>query len=81
MLISIVSIMILAQAIMYLVDANVISEMRKCVNTDKGVQSFFKQVIKENSRVFISVVSAGELRRGVELIRHRGDTSQANRLE
>jgi predicted nucleic acid-binding protein len=73
--------MILAQAIMYLVDANVISEMRKCVNADKGVQSFFKQVIKENSRVFISVVSVGELCRGVELIRHRGDTSQANRLE
>jgi predicted nucleic acid-binding protein len=32
-------------------------------------------------RIFISVVTVGELRRGVELIRHRGDTRQASQLE
>ena len=31
--------------------------------------------------VYVSVVTIGELRRGIELIRHRGDTKQANRLE
>lgn len=31
--------------------------------------------------MFISVVTVGELRRGVELIRHRGDTRQAKQLE
>jgi len=32
-------------------------------------------------QVFISVVTVGELRRGVELIRHRGDFRQASQLE
>jgi len=31
--------------------------------------------------MFISVVTVGELRRGVELIRYRGDVRQANQLE
>lgn len=66
---------------MYLVDTNVISEVRKRSKANKGVRSFFKQVIREQSRVYISVVTVGELRRGVELIRHRGDTRQANQLE
>ncbi len=66
---------------MYLVDTNVISEARKRSKANKGVRDFFKQVIKEQSRVYISVVTLGELRRGVELIRHRGDTRQANQLE
>lgn len=66
---------------MYLVDTNVISEVRKRSKANKGVRSFFKQVIKERSRVYISVMTVGELRRGVELIRHRGDIRQANQLE
>ena len=65
---------------MYLVDTNVISEVRKRSKANKGVRDFFKQVIKKQSRVFISVVTLGELRRGVELIRHRGDVRQANQL-
>jgi predicted nucleic acid-binding protein len=31
--------------------------------------------------VFLSAISVGELRRGVELVRHRGDADQARRLE
>lgn len=66
---------------MYLVDTNVISEARKHSKANKGVCDFFKQVTEEEARVFISVVTVGELRRGVELICHRGDTRQANQLE
>ncbi len=66
---------------MYLVDTNVISEARKHGKANQGVRAFFKQVTEEEQSVFISVLTAGELRRGVELIRHRGDTRQANRLE
>jgi len=66
---------------MYLIDTNVISEIRKRSKANKGVRDFFKQVTQEEARVFISVVTVGELRRGVELIRHRGDTRQANQLE
>jgi predicted nucleic acid-binding protein len=65
----------------YLIDTNVISESRKRSKADSGVQAFFKQVAEEDARVFISVVTVGELRRGVELIRHRGDRRQATQLE
>ncbi len=66
---------------MYLVDTNVISEARKKSKANKGVRAFFKQAIEDESRLFISVVTVGELRRGVELIRYRGDVRQANQLE
>lgn len=66
---------------MYLVDTNVISEARKRSKANKGVQDFFKFVTIERAPVFVSVVTVGELRRGVELIRHRGDTRQAAQLE
>ena len=66
---------------MYLVDTNVISEARKRAKANRGVRMFFRQVAKERTPVFISVVTLGELRRGVELIRYRGDGRQAGRLE
>lgn len=66
---------------MYLVDTNVISEARKRSKANKGVRAFFRQTIKDETRIFISVVTVGELRRGVELTRYRGDVRQANQLE
>ena len=66
---------------MYLIDTNVVSESRKRSKADSGVRAFFTQVAKEDARVFMSVVTVGELRRGVELIRHRGDRRQATQLE
>lgn len=69
------------EAIMYLVDTNIISEVRKRSKANKGVRAFFKQVIEDKTQIFISVVTVGELRRGVELIRCRGDVRQANKLE
>lgn len=66
---------------MYLVDTNVISEARKRSKANKGVRVFFQQALEDEKRMFISVVTVGELRRGVELIRYRGDMRQAKRLE
>ena len=66
---------------MYLIDTNVISEARKKSKANTGVRAFLKQVIEDNARIFISVVTIGELRRGVELIRYRGDVRQADQLE
>ena len=66
---------------MYLIDTNVISESRKGVRANAGVRDFFKRVSVDHVPVFVSVVTVGELRRGIELIRHRGDGIQANRLE
>jgi predicted nucleic acid-binding protein len=69
------------ETIMYLVDTNVISEARKKSKANTGVRAFFKQVIEDETRIFISVVTVGELRRGVESIRYRGDVRQTNQLE
>ena len=66
---------------MYLVDTNVISEARKRSKGNRGVRAFFEQAIEEETPLFISVVTVGELRRGVESIRHRGDVRQANQLD
>ena len=66
---------------MYLIDTNIISEIRKRNRANTGVRNFFKQVIQDSVPVYVSVVTIGELRRGIELIRHRGDTKQADRLE
>ena len=66
---------------MYLVDTNVTSEARKKSRANKGVLAFFKRIIEEDAKIFISVVTIGELRRGVELVRYRGDLRQANQLE
>jgi predicted nucleic acid-binding protein len=66
---------------MYLIDTNVISEARKREKANPGVRAFFARIINDKERVYISVVTVGELRRGVELIRHRGDLTQAETLE
>ena len=66
---------------MYLVDTNVISELRKKDRADSGVIAFFKQAKLEKKPIYISVITIGELRRGVDLIRYRGDTPQAEALE
>jgi toxin FitB len=66
---------------MYLIDTNVISELRKKNKANPGVQQFFKQTAEQEAHLFISVITVGELRRGVELIRYRGDQAQADKLE
>ena len=66
---------------MYLIDTNVISEARKKNKANRGVIAFFDQAAVQSEGLYLSVVTVGELRRGVELIRHRGDTLQAQRLE
>jgi hypothetical protein len=66
---------------MYLIDTNIISELRKQGRANQGVHNFFSQMVADEARVYISVITLGELRRGVELIRHRGDRQQAHLLE
>ncbi|MFN7631736.1 MAG: type II toxin-antitoxin system VapC family toxin [Cyanobacteriota bacterium] len=66
---------------MYLIDTNVISEARKGQCSNPGVRRFFQVVMADDVPLFLSVISLGELRRGIDLIRHRGDLSQAQQLE
>ncbi len=66
---------------MYLIDTNVVSEGRKGKLANAGVRDFFLQAARQQTRLYVSVVTMGELRRGVELVRHRGDSVQAMKLE
>ncbi|MGI4860606.1 MAG: type II toxin-antitoxin system VapC family toxin [Janthinobacterium lividum] len=66
---------------MYLVDTNVISEIRKKERANEGVRAFFRNASQNDEALYLSVVTVGELRRGVEIIRHRGDTAQSAALE
>lgn len=66
---------------MYLIDTNVISKARKRAKANRGVSRFFAQARADGEPLFISVITVGEIRRGIELIRHRGDSGQARRLE
>ena len=65
---------------MYLIDTNVISELRKKNKANIGVTTFFEQAIINEESLYLSVITVGELRRGVEIIRHRDDKQQADRL-
>ena len=65
---------------MYLIDTDVISEARKGDRANSGVIGFFKEIVEAGALAFVASVTIGELRRGVELIRRRGDLHQAERL-
>jgi len=66
---------------MYLVDTNVISEVRKRDKANRGVTRFFKLAQASGNALYISVITIGEIRRGIEMIRYRGDVRQAMQLE
>jgi predicted nucleic acid-binding protein len=71
----------IAGAEVYLVDTDVISEMRKGESANPGVREFFARASREAWDLYLSAITIGELRQGVERIRHRGDAAQAKRLE
>jgi toxin FitB len=66
---------------MYLVDTDVLSEQRKGTQANAGVRAFFATAARTDAPVYVSAVTIGELRRGVDMVRHRGDEPQAVKLE
>lgn len=66
---------------MYLIDTNVISEVRKKEKANLGVTRFFSQINLADEAAYLSAITIGELRRGAEIIRRRGDAQQAELLE
>lgn len=62
----------------WLVDTNVVSELRKGARCDRAVLAWFEGV--EEDELFTSVLVVGEVRRGVESIRRR-DPIAATALE
>lgn len=64
---------------MFLVDTNVVSEARKGQRANPGVRKFFTHA--DPAELYLAVQTVGELRRGVDMLRLRGDGTQAERLE
>ncbi|HVT60122.1 MAG TPA: type II toxin-antitoxin system VapC family toxin [Thermoanaerobaculia bacterium] len=62
----------------YLVDTNVVSELRKNRRCNPGVAAWFAGVSSEE--IYLSVLTVGELRKGIESIRRR-DEAAAKALE
>ena len=65
----------------YLIDTNVISEARKKTRANPGVTDFFRTTAGSGETIWLSTISIGELRQGVDLTYHRGDAVQAMLLE
>jgi len=66
---------------MFLIDTDVVSELRKGLKANINVLRFFSDADKNDHALYLSVITIGELRRGVEIIRYRKDTQQAKQLE
>ena len=64
---------------MFLLDTNIISEVRKGRRSDPNVSNWYAGLIE--SQLFISSLTIGEIRRGIELARRRRDVDQAEALE
>ncbi len=62
----------------YLLDTNVISEVRKGRRCDPNVASWFAEL--SASEIYLSVVTVGEIRKGIENARRR-DVPKAEALE
>lgn len=66
---------------MYLIDTNVVSEIRKKERANPGVRQFFRRAAEGETDLYLSVITVGELCRGIEIIRRRGDTAQSTALD
>ena len=63
---------------MHLLDTNVVSELRKRERCDENVTAWYARVSEDE--LFLSVLTLGEIRKGIELIRDR-DPNQTVSLE
>jgi hypothetical protein len=62
----------------WLLDTNIVSELRKGERADPGLRAWFAGA--DEAALFTSVLVVGELRRGIELL-HRRDVPSALALE
>jgi toxin FitB len=62
----------------FLIDTNVLSELRKGARADVNVRRWFEGIDEDS--IFLSVLVTGEIRRGIESIRKR-DPRAASALE
>ena len=53
----------------FLIDTNIVSEVRKGTRCDANVASWYASI--EDSDLYLSVLVLGEIRKGIELARRR----------
>lgn len=59
----------------YLLDTNVISELRKGERANANVRAWFDGL--EDEEIYLSILTIGEIRRGIESVRRRDPDSAA----
>ena len=62
----------------YLIDTNIISEVRKGDRCDPNVASWYETI--EDASLYLSVLVIGEIRKGIEKVRPK-DNAQARAIE
>ena len=62
----------------YLIDTNIISEVRKGRKCDPNVASWYEKI--EDASLYLSVLVIGEIRKGIERVRPT-DNAKANAIE
>jgi len=62
----------------YLLDTNVVSELRKGDRANSGLAAWYRE--RDKRELYLSVITLAELRRGIALIGHR-DARQAESLD
>ena len=62
----------------YLIDTNIISEVRKGERCDPNVASWYEKI--EDASLYLSVLVIGEIRKGIERVRPK-DNAKANAIE
>jgi predicted nucleic acid-binding protein len=60
----------------YLLDTNVVSELRKGEKADEGVRDWLEGV--DDEELFVSVLVIGEIRKGIESVRRRDEAAATN---
>jgi len=63
----------------YLIDTNIVSEIRKGRKANQGVQAFWQAA--DSDSLYLPVQVIGEIRFGVESVKGRGDAKQAMILD
>jgi predicted nucleic acid-binding protein len=63
----------------FLIDTNVLSELRKGARCDANVRAWLNSVAEDE--LHLSVITIAEVRHGIEKVRHKGDAAQARHLE
>lgn len=65
---------------MYLYDTNAISELRKR-DPNPNVVRFNSTVNANHTTIYLSVITYGEILKGIHQLKNRGDIQQANVIE